>query len=165
MQTHQILSLKKMEGGWRRTFSLIAEGRWSTEGAAGMSLSTSGPCDQSCNFIQMCHHVCSHPHFGFFFPFLLLYSINLYLCLDFFMFKPVACSMFGNYLWTSVNKERSREAHGQKLYLLNVSDFWMNRWDSVCVSDWRNSKKKNQIVFQVLMSTKTFKKLTAKSIN
>lgn len=58
-----------------------------------------------------------------FFPFLLLDSINLYLCLDFFMFKPVACSMFGNYLWTSVNKERSREAHGQKLYLLNVSDF------------------------------------------
>lgn len=39
------------------------------------------------------------------------------------MFKPVACSMFGNYLWTSVNKERSREAHRQKLYLLNVSDF------------------------------------------
>lgn len=60
---------------------------------------------------------------SFFLLFLLLDSINLYLCLDFFMFKPVACSMFGNYLWSSVNKERSREAHGQKLYLLNVSDF------------------------------------------
>lgn len=58
-----------------------------------------------------------------FFPFLLLNSVNLYLCLDFFMFKPVACSIFGNYLWTSVNKGRSREAHGQKLYLLNVSGF------------------------------------------